>query len=178
MSKPYLWELLGSEWVFEAWDYRVRRDRVRDPLGRETDYFVLDHKHPAVSIVPVDESGRVLLVQQWRHTVQKLLWSTPAGGIEDGETPEAAAARELREETGCASNRIEPLYWAHPSVGIAKQTYHIFIAHNARQTCERDPGEIHDIRWFTRDEIRAMIRKNEMIDALGLMSLTLWLLDL
>ena len=110
-------------------------------------------------IVCFDEAGRVLLVQQWRHPVQKLLWSLPAGGMEEGETAEAAVRRELREETGYAAERLEPLYSYHPNPATTNQTFHLFLARGMTETDQRLPGEIHDVRWFGRPEVERMIER-------------------
>src|SRR5947209_19832808 len=104
----YIWRKLRSESVLRTPYYGVSLDRLRHPRGHEVDYYVIEHPRQATGAVAVDGAGRVLLVQQWRHPVQKLMWSVPAGGMEDGETPGAAVRRELGEETGYAADRVDP----------------------------------------------------------------------
>src|SRR3954468_14973315 len=96
----YIWKPLRSEVVYQTPYYHLTKDRLIHPMGHELDYYVIRYLRDAVGVVAVDEQGRVLLVQQWRHTVQKLLWEIPAGAMEAGEAPATAANRELREETG------------------------------------------------------------------------------
>src|SRR5260370_20547829 len=91
----YIWRKLRSESVLRTPYYGVSLDKLRHPHGHEVDYYVIDHPRQATGIVAVDDASRVLLVQQWRHPVQKLLSSLPAGGMEPDETPDAAVRREL-----------------------------------------------------------------------------------
>ena len=123
----------------------------------------------------VDTAGRVLLVQQWRHPVQKLLWSLPAGGMEEGETPEVSIARELREETGYAAEKFERLYSYHPNPATTTQTFHLFLASGLSEVTPRLPGEIHDVRWFDRAEIDGMLLRGELMDGLTLVGILTWL---
>jgi ADP-ribose pyrophosphatase len=171
----YVWRTLRSETVARTPRYEVTRDRVRHPLGHEMDYYVIRPNHMAVGIVPVGDDGRVLLVRQWRHTVQKLLWEVPAGATEAGEDAPAAAARELREETGYTAGEILPLYRYHPTIGSSSQTFNLFVGRSLTQTGVHDAKEIHEIRWFARDEIERMFDAGDMIDGMSVAALLLWL---
>jgi 8-oxo-dGTP pyrophosphatase MutT (NUDIX family) len=175
MNFDYVWRKLSTQSVLRTPYYGVRIDHLKHPQGHELDYYVIEFARQAVGVVPVDEDGRVLLVQQWRHPVEKLTWSLPAGAIEADESPADAAARELREETGYAPLRLEPLYHYHPTIGVADQTFHLFIAHGLREMGQHDANEIHEVRFFTRDEIDGLIAHNEIVDGLSLTGLLMWL---
>lgn len=171
----YIWRKLQSESILRTPHYEVARDRLRHPQGHEVDYYVIEHPHQAAGVVVADERGRILLVQQWRHPVQKLMWSVPAGGIDEGETPEQAARRELREETGHAAETFEKLIEFHPNPGTANQTFHVFAASGVRSIGQRLPGEIHDVRWFERREIESMLDRGELLDGMTLVGLLSYL---
>jgi ADP-ribose pyrophosphatase len=171
----YIWRKLRSESVLRTPYYGVSLDRLRHPHGHEVDYYVIEHPRQATGVIAVDEAGRVLMVQQWRHPVQRLLWSLPAGGMEEGETPESAIRRELREETGYAADQLEPLYAYHPNPATANEMFHLFVAKGVREISQRLPGEIHDVRWFERREIEAMLDRGEVMDGLTLVGLLVWL---
>src|SRR5262245_26296798 len=79
----------------------VRRDEFELDDGFRGIHLVIEIPN-AVCVVPVLEDGRILLLRQWRYTVGRELWEVPAGRMQPGESVEAAAARELREETGHA----------------------------------------------------------------------------
>jgi len=170
------WKVLRSSGdVLVTPYYRVRLDHLRHPDGHDVDYYVVSHPRKAVGIVALDEAGRVLMVRQWRHPVGRLIWAVPAGSMEDGESPEAAARRELREETGHEVGPVRPLYVYHPNVGTSDQEFHLFIGESARRVCEPLPGEIESIAWRDRAQVEAMIANGELGDGLSLVALLLWL---
>src|SRR3954471_10172730 len=175
MTPDYIWRKLSTQSVLRTPYYGVRLDRLRHPQGHELDYYVIEFARQAVGVVPVDEDGQVLLVQQWRHPVEKLTWSIPAGAIEQGESPADAAARELREEAGHAPEKLEPLYRYHPTIGVADQTFHIFLARGVTDLGARPDNEIHAVRFFTRTGINDLLDRNEIVDGMSLTALLMWL---
>ena len=98
-------ETLSSEKVFEGRVFDVQRDRVRMPNGREVVTDVVRHA-PSVVIVPIPEPGHVILIRQYRYAVRRFLWELPAGSVDPGEEPEAAARRECHEEIGQVPDTI------------------------------------------------------------------------
>lgn len=175
MTPDYIWRKLSTQSVLRTPYYGVRLDRLRHPQGHELDYYVIEFARQAVGVVPVDEDGQVLLVQQWRHPVEKLTWSIPAGAIEKGESAADAAIRELREEAGHAPGKLEPLYRYHPSIGVADQTFHLFVARGVTDLGTRPDNEIHATRFFTRTAVNDLLDRNEIVDGMSLTGLLMWL---
>src|SRR3990172_681355 len=107
-SMPDTPRTLSSSTVYHGRLFDVQLDQVEMPNG------VIAHRenilHPgAVCMVPVESDGRLLLVTQYRHATGRRLLELPAGTLEPGEEPLAAAARELQEEVGQRPGRVEPL---------------------------------------------------------------------
>ena len=126
------YERVASERVFVGSHLTVRRDTWRAPNGRAHDFEVVETPD-AVVIVPIDGDGNVLLVRQHRAGPHRVLLELPAGGVDDGETPEEGAQRELREETGHAAAHLRLLgdFWTVPGFGTERM--YAFLATDLRE---------------------------------------------
>ena len=104
-----------SKLVYEGRILDLRVDTVRLPSGRLTTREIAGHSD-SVCMVPLDNQGKVLLVRQYRKSVESNLLEVPAGGIDENEAPEAAALRELQEEVGYTARKIVRLagFWVSP----------------------------------------------------------------
>jgi ADP-ribose pyrophosphatase len=85
----------------------------------------------------------VLLVEQFRSTIEGYIHEIPAGLLEPGEEPADCARRELREETGYDAGRVTPIASIHPTPGFALEKMHYFLAEGLRLASAQslDPGE-------------------------------------
>src|SRR5690349_10904152 len=101
------WKTLSSRITYENPWIRVREDSVIRPDGNPGIYGVVEVR-PSIAVVAINERDEVVLVGQWRYTLDRYTWEVPRGGSSEGETDmRAVAARELAEETGvCAGHWI------------------------------------------------------------------------
>lgn len=154
--------------VFQGKVVGVSVDRIRLPSGHETVHELL-HLPSAVCIVPVlVEGGRtdVILVEQFRSSVEGYIHEVPAGIIEEGEDPAACAARELEEETGYRAQSIVPLAVLLPIPGTSSHLMHFFLGEGltpGRQSLE--PAECLSVRRFPLDDVLRGILAAEGGDA-------------
>jgi 8-oxo-dGTP pyrophosphatase MutT (NUDIX family) len=122
----------------------------------------------AAGTVVHDPDRGVLLLWRHRFITDSWGWEIPAGGIEAGETPEAAAIRETVEETGWRPSRLRPLLRYHPTNGLSDQTFHVFVADGATHVGEpTDAGEAERIEWVPTRELRRLVQNGEMLDGLS-----------
>src|SRR6476659_6343679 len=106
---PAPWKVLHSEYLFKRFWHTVRVERVELPTGAIIPEYYVTEVLPWVNVVGVTEDGRILLVRQDRHGLGQVHYEIPAGTTDPHETGEgsleAAARRELLEETGHAGGR-------------------------------------------------------------------------
>jgi ADP-ribose pyrophosphatase len=162
-EKPSL-DVISTRRVFEGHVINVRVDTIATASGPH-EYDVVEHRG-AVVVAVLPSPREMLLVRQFRVPLGAYTWEVCAGGIEAGETPEAAAVRELREETGYRATRIERLWSAYSAPGFCDELLHFFAVDVFTQgEPEPDFGEEIETRVFTLDELDAMIRRDELRDA-------------
>ncbi|WP_136031207.1 NUDIX domain-containing protein [Microbacterium sp. PF5] len=158
-------EVLSSELVYEGRVWDVRSDRVRYGDGEIVRQYVA---HPgAVAIVALDDEGRVLLIQQYRHPIRHRDWELPAGLLDvPGEDPAAAAQRELAEEADLVAAHWEPLVSSWTTPGGNDELIQLFLATGitAADAAHSREDEEADIRlaWVPLDDAVAAVLDGRM----------------
>lgn len=168
-------ERLSHERLFTGKVFDVDRDRVRLPNGRDVTVDVVRHS-PSVVIVPIPEPGRVILIRQYRYAVNRWLWEVPAGSVDKGETPEAAARRECHEEIGQVPDTLVRLAALLPTPGYCDEEMFFFRASSLTDTDEKaavDEDEDIEVQVFDVRDARDMVRRGEIGDMKTVVALTL-----
>ncbi|HWV50174.1 MAG TPA: NUDIX hydrolase [Microbacterium sp.] len=120
-------EVLQSDLVYKGWVWDVRSDRVAYGDGEIIREYVAHTG--AVAVVAIDDDGRVLLIQQYRHPIRHRDWELPAGLLDiPGEEPLLAAQRELAEEADLVAANWEPLISVWTTPGGNDEMIHVFLA--------------------------------------------------
>ncbi len=141
----------------------------------EEPYYVL-RGADGVIILPVTEDGRFVLVRQYRHARGRMSLEFPAGQIDDGETPEQAARRELLEETGFTAAKMIPLGRGGLALNRDSTSQHLFLARGVRSMPDARPEHGMDNVILTVDELRGRVLAGEFeqMAALGVILLATW----
>ncbi|MBA3951856.1 MAG: NUDIX hydrolase [Rubrobacter sp.] len=163
------WERLGGETLLETPYFNLRSDRLRLPDGSVKDpYYVLERPDAAI-IFPVTEDGEVVLVRQYCPPLKRLELGLPAGLVEEGEEHEAAARRELLEETGYSGGEWEPLGALASSPSLKDNWAYLFLARGVRETAPPDPDE-HETIEVVRvplEKVADLIQEGEIVSSSG-----------
>ena len=164
MGKPRA-RVLESKVVYSGPVFGVRQDRVREPGGVECTRDVVTHAGSVV-LLPVFSDGRLLLVRQYRHAVGAYLWELVAGRIEPGESPLAAARRELLEETGYTGRRFRRLLDVFPTPGFVSERMVVYAVEGLTPGSARpEADERIRARRFSLRELEVMMRRGRLRDA-------------
>jgi 8-oxo-dGTP pyrophosphatase MutT (NUDIX family) len=150
----------------------VYHDDVLRPDGQPGIYGVVHYRNRAVGVVALDENDRVLLVGQYRYTLDVYSWEIPEGGAPEGEDLEAAARRELLEETGYSAERWEWVLRAHLSNSVSDEEAVCFLATGlSAGTASPEETEELRVRWVPFAEALAMTADGRIMDALSILGL-------
>jgi ADP-ribose pyrophosphatase len=159
-------EVLSHERVYDGKVFDVDRDRVRMANGREVTVDVVRHPKSVV-LLPVPEPGHVILIKQYRYSLNRWLWELPAGSVDEGEQPEAAARRECHEEIGQIPETVVRLAALHPTPGYCDEEMMFFRLSGLSEPAEAakaDEDEDIEPRVFSLADARDMVRRGEITD--------------
>ncbi|PCE14250.1 ADP-ribose pyrophosphatase [Microbacterium sp. SZ1] len=164
-DEPFEPEVVQSDLAFEGAVWNVRDDLVRYGDADIRRQYV-EHTG-AVAILALDDEGRVLVIQQYRHPIRHRDWELPAGLLDvDGEEPLVAAQRELAEEADLVAAHWEPLVSSWTTPGGNDEAIHIFLAAgiSAAPSAHEREDEEADIRaeWVPLDAVIAAVMEGRM----------------
>mgnify|MGYP001546137062 CR=1 FL=1 len=167
MADPREILLKGSRFHVE------RRELTKRDGGVEPRELVV---HPgAVVVLPVLDDGRLVLIRNYRFSVEQVLWEVCAGTRDPGEPPELCAARELEEETGYRAGKLTPLLDMYTAPGISNERMFGFVATDLEKTAQHlDQTEHIEVHCLSPDEVMRMIHARQIEDAKSLAVLLYW----
>ena len=154
--------------IYEGRIFTVQTETLTLPGGREFTAEII--RHPgSVVIIPVTNTGEIVLVRQYRPAIGRFAWELPAGSLKPGEDVAAAAGRECQEEIGLVPSTLTKLGALFPTPGYCDEEMNFFRADGLRvptaaEVARPDEDEDIEARPFAVDAIRQMIAAGEVID--------------
>ena len=171
-KKP-VWETLNSRLIWESHWYDLRQDRLRTQDGHEFTYTLVDHPG-AVWVVPLTSQGQVVLIWQYRYTVDDWCYEVPAGGLSPGMPPEEVARRELSEEIGGSATELCYVGRFYTSNGNSNEKAYVYLATGVELgEAHREPTELMEMRLVPVEQALRMAREGEVTDGPSALAL-LW----
>ena len=169
--------LLSRTPVYRGRILRLEVDRVMLPSGHTLDMEIV--RHPgSVVLLPIPAPGQIILIRQYRYTLDRHIWELPAGTLKPGENPAEAAARECEEEIGLVPARVTRLGGFYPTPGFCDEEMIYFRCEDlgapaADSLVRKDADEEIEPRTFTVAEARALVAQGDIVDLKTLAGLAL-----
>jgi ADP-ribose pyrophosphatase len=168
-----VYKTLSQKTVWSCPWYSVRQDEVLLPGNRPGVYNVVQ-KEPAVWILPVTADKQVVMIRNYRYTVDDWCWEIPAGSVKPPQTPEEAARAELAEEVGGMAGRLDFIGQFYTANGICNDIGHFYLASGVTLAePDHEPAEVIEIHLKPIREVLRMARENEISDAPSVLAILL-----
>lgn len=155
---------LSSEIIYEGKIVKLEKQKVELPNGRVSSREIVRHGE-AVAILPIDQNGNLLLVEQYRKPIDKVILEIPAGLVEPGEEPAEAAARELEEECGVVAGKLEFVVKYYTTPGFSDEMIYFFRATDLKPSQQNmDTDEFLNVVSMPVEEFKRRVLAKELID--------------
>jgi ADP-ribose pyrophosphatase len=170
------WEELSRRQVASCGIFDLFAAKRVSAHGARGEFWILSARD-WVNVVPVihpsPEGACFLMVRQYRHGSETITTEFPAGLVEKGEDPAAAAARELLEETGCKAGRLTLIGDIHPNPAFMTNRCYTFLAEDLQQAGAQDLDELESVDAVSLPvaEVLAQAGSGELVNALTLVAL-------
>ena len=166
-------ETINTETMYLGKAFDVHRDQVKLPDGKIAMLDVVVHPG-AVTMIPIDSRGRILFVRQYRHPAKQELLELPAGTLNEGESPEKCALREVREEVGMSAEHLERIGEFYLAPGYSTEYMYVYLATElSPDPLEGDEDEFIIVESFAIREVRDLVSQGVIQDAKSLAALYL-----
>jgi ADP-ribose pyrophosphatase len=163
--------------VFKGRVFSVEVDRRRFPNGRDHEVAIVRHSRSVV-MIPMRDDGQVILIRQYRASVDRELWEVPAGRVDAGESPEDAAVRECEEEIGLVPRTLQRIRGLYPAPGFCDEELIFFrvsdlVPPPANSPHQPDEDEYIHVQPHSVAAARAMVTSGQIVDLKTAYALTL-----
>jgi len=166
-------QLIKSETLLQGRTFKIRRDYLKTPDGRDTRFEIIEHGG-SVIIIPIDPDGNILFVRQYRHAAGKDLLELPAGTRDGDEPYEECAAREIREETGMEAGELQKVGEFYLAPGYSTEFMMVYLATDlSHNPLEADDDEFLEVEKIPVGEAIQRANRGEIPDAKSLAALLL-----
>jgi ADP-ribose pyrophosphatase len=163
--------------IYQGRIFALEVDRVRLPSGHTVEMEIV--RHPgSVVLLPMPGPDQVILIRQYRYSIDRWIWELPAGSLKPNEDPDAAAARECEEEIGRVPGKVERLRGFFPTPGFCDEEMIFYRCSELRapapdSTVTKDEDEDLEPRLCTVAEARALVTAGDIVDLKTVVGLTL-----
>lgn len=168
---------IEREVIYQGKIFDVEKHVVSLPNGN-TSVRELVYHNGAVAVLVVDESEKIVMVEQYRKAFESMSLEIPAGKLEKGEEPLASAKRELEEETGYTAESLEKIFSFYGAPGFCSERVDVFVAKGlSAGEMNLDEDEFLNVKRYTFDEAVDLLDQGIITDAKTIMAIQWWQLS-
>lgn len=172
-TDDYKERTISTEPIFQGKIISLQVDTVKLPHGGTATREIV--RHPGAAAVMALVDGRMLMVEQYRKPMEKFQVEIPAGKLDPGEDPMAAAARELEEETGYRAGKLRPVSAFYTSPGFADEKLYLYLAEDlVKGEIRPDEDEYLAVSAISFEEAQQLIREERISDAKTILAVYAW----
>jgi 8-oxo-dGTP pyrophosphatase MutT (NUDIX family) len=159
------WVVHGERQIYTSPWVSVGLADISQPSGDRFEHHTVTLPPAAMAVVLDDDGEQVLMTWRHRFVPDVWNWELPAGLIEDGESPEAAAVREIEEETGYRPRAIEHLVTFEGMIGTARSAHHVFLARGVERVGAATELNEGVFEWVPLAEVPELIAKGRVVSS-------------
>lgn len=165
--KKFEEKTIHTKEVYDGKIVKLQVDDVILPDGKEAKREIVRHSG-AVAVIPITKEGKIVLVEQYRKPLDKSIIEIPAGKLEQGESPESTALRELEEETGYTTKKLSYVTSFYTSPGFADEIIYLYFTDELEELTQKvqgDEDEFIEIIEVTLEEANAFVKEQRIHDS-------------
>jgi len=162
------WKTLSSEYMSKHPYFTARKDVCEMPDGTVVEAYYVVELPASVCALAITEEGKVLMAKQYRHPIGESIVELPGGFVDKGEEPSVAIERELLEETGYQFSSVDYVGKVAANPGVLSGFTYLYLAQGGKKVAAQslDHNEAIEVMQIPVEEVRAMLLKNEIVQAL------------
>lgn len=179
VNRDLLWDISDRQVAFDGGILTLVRHHAVHPRTKAEGEFFVFRTVDWVNVIALTAADEIITVRQFRHGIEQVTLEIPGGMVDEGEGALQAAQRELREETGYASNDWVELACVAPNPATQSNRCTLFLARNAEKTTapQLDPTEVMVTELHPVANLRDLITQGAFVHALSLSAFTFFLLS-
>ncbi len=163
-EKMQLFQNAEREVTYKGRNFFVREDKINTSDQATHTYEVVVVPEASV-MVPITDTGEIIMIKQYRPPVNKIFLELPAGKLDKDETPEQTANRELQEEIGMKAGKLTKICDSYTAPGYSTERLHFYTAHDLTE-CKLPEDELEaiEVKHFSLERLLQMIKNRKIVD--------------